>query len=325
MFERFTDEARCVVLAAQEEAREQHASHIGAQHLVLGAARTPRGVAGSVLASLGLDAQALRSAMAGDDDAAALGEPRHRPRRGPPPRRGSLRRGCARGTPGHRLAPRTPGRRDPLHPGRQEGARAVAARGDPPRRQAHRRRARPARDDARERAGAARRAAPPRPHGGRAPRLAARGDGRAGRGGGMRRDGMRRDGVKRRRDESPIRRARERPGESFGRVSPPARRRRASPVAAERSIASSTRSAESPSSTSRPAAGRRRGPWRRSPRSGGARSGRRRRAGGGRLRRVEKHSTSARRRYQGWRLRPRRCRARRRRGSPRASPSARRA
>ena len=72
MFERFTDEARCVVLAAQEEAREQHASHIGAQHLVLGAARTPRGVAGSVLASLGLDAQALRSAMAGDDDAAAL-------------------------------------------------------------------------------------------------------------------------------------------------------------------------------------------------------------------------------------------------------------
>jgi ATP-dependent Clp protease ATP-binding subunit ClpA len=70
MFERFTEEARSVVFAAQEEARTLHASHIGAQHLVLGAARAP--VPGAVLAQMGLDASTLRSALAGEDDAAAL-------------------------------------------------------------------------------------------------------------------------------------------------------------------------------------------------------------------------------------------------------------
>ena len=54
----------------------------------------------------------------------------------------------------------------------------------------------------------------------------------------------------------------------------------------------------------RRAAARRRGPCRRSPRPGGGRNRRRRPAGGGSCgRRSEKHSTSAARRYQGWKVR----------------------
>jgi ATP-dependent Clp protease ATP-binding subunit ClpA len=73
MFERFTEEARSAVVAAQEEARALHAGHIGAQHLVLGIAREPGRVAGPVLSGLGLDAPSLREALEEDDgDAAAL-------------------------------------------------------------------------------------------------------------------------------------------------------------------------------------------------------------------------------------------------------------
>jgi ATP-dependent Clp protease ATP-binding subunit ClpA len=72
MFERFTDEARSAVVAAQEEARAMHAGHIGAQHLALGVARAPGRVAGPVLCGLGLDAASLRSALEGESDAEAL-------------------------------------------------------------------------------------------------------------------------------------------------------------------------------------------------------------------------------------------------------------
>jgi ATP-dependent Clp protease ATP-binding subunit ClpA len=72
MFERFTDEARSVVVAAQEEARAMHAGHIGAQHLMLGVADAPGRVTGPVLTGLGLDAASLRAALEGESDAAAL-------------------------------------------------------------------------------------------------------------------------------------------------------------------------------------------------------------------------------------------------------------
>ncbi len=72
MFQRFTDEARFVVTAANEEARTLHDGRIGAQHLVVGAARAPGGIAAPVLAGLGLDAPSLRAALASEGDAAAL-------------------------------------------------------------------------------------------------------------------------------------------------------------------------------------------------------------------------------------------------------------
>jgi ATP-dependent Clp protease ATP-binding subunit ClpC len=57
MFERFTDEARRVVVQAQEESRELNHSYIGTEHLLLGVLREDGGVAAEALASLevGLD------------------------------------------------------------------------------------------------------------------------------------------------------------------------------------------------------------------------------------------------------------------------------
>jgi ATP-dependent Clp protease ATP-binding subunit ClpA len=72
MFQRFTREARTVVVTAHEEARAMRDGHIRAVHLVLAAARHDEGVAGGVLRRLGLDAAALRSAVEGGGDAAAL-------------------------------------------------------------------------------------------------------------------------------------------------------------------------------------------------------------------------------------------------------------
>jgi len=57
MFERFTDEARRVVVQAQEESRELNHSYIGTEHLLLGILREDEGIAAEALASLeaGLD------------------------------------------------------------------------------------------------------------------------------------------------------------------------------------------------------------------------------------------------------------------------------
>jgi ATP-dependent Clp protease ATP-binding subunit ClpA len=64
MFERFTDEARSVVVEAQAEARELRHSHIGVEHLLLGVLRLPpEGLAAHVLASAGAQAADVRARL----------------------------------------------------------------------------------------------------------------------------------------------------------------------------------------------------------------------------------------------------------------------
>ena len=73
MFERFTREARAVVVRAQEEAVALAADRVRNEHLLLGLAGTP-GRAALVLAPLGLDHPGLRAALeqTGGLDADAL-------------------------------------------------------------------------------------------------------------------------------------------------------------------------------------------------------------------------------------------------------------
>jgi ATP-dependent Clp protease ATP-binding subunit ClpA len=67
MFERFTEEARAVVVSAQEEASALGHDHIGAEHLLLGVARRAR--AAGLLRQLGLGYDALRADLrAGPSD-----------------------------------------------------------------------------------------------------------------------------------------------------------------------------------------------------------------------------------------------------------------
>ena len=61
MFERFTDRARRVVVAAQEAARRLDYYHIGTEHILLGLVHDEvGGVAAKALESLGASAQAVR-------------------------------------------------------------------------------------------------------------------------------------------------------------------------------------------------------------------------------------------------------------------------
>lgn len=60
MFERFTERARRVVVAAQDEARLLGHNHIGSEHLLLGLLDVPGGVAVHVLAGAGITAEAAR-------------------------------------------------------------------------------------------------------------------------------------------------------------------------------------------------------------------------------------------------------------------------
>jgi predicted enzyme related to lactoylglutathione lyase len=60
MFERFTDEARRVVVLAQQEARRLDHDHIGTEHVLLGLLAVPEGVAARALAGLGVAADAVR-------------------------------------------------------------------------------------------------------------------------------------------------------------------------------------------------------------------------------------------------------------------------
>jgi ATP-dependent Clp protease ATP-binding subunit ClpA len=72
MFERFTGEARWVVVQAQEEARALRAPRIEPVHLLLALSRDP-GRGGTALRAAGVDAPRLRSALARADlDADAL-------------------------------------------------------------------------------------------------------------------------------------------------------------------------------------------------------------------------------------------------------------
>jgi ATP-dependent Clp protease ATP-binding subunit ClpA len=74
MFERFTDEARAVVMAAVAEARAERTSHVGTQHLLLAILAQPASTSAVVLGRHGIDPDgvrtrlyALKSDAAGDD------------------------------------------------------------------------------------------------------------------------------------------------------------------------------------------------------------------------------------------------------------------
>jgi ATP-dependent Clp protease ATP-binding subunit ClpA len=76
MFERFTEQARHVVVFAQEEARGLQHNYIGTEHILLGLLRVDRGLAGQVLESLGVTLerareQLLRIVEAGEEASAS--------------------------------------------------------------------------------------------------------------------------------------------------------------------------------------------------------------------------------------------------------------
>jgi ATP-dependent Clp protease ATP-binding subunit ClpC len=60
MFERFTDQARRVVVLAQEEARLLNHNYIGTEHLLLGLLHEGEGVAAQALESFGISLEAGR-------------------------------------------------------------------------------------------------------------------------------------------------------------------------------------------------------------------------------------------------------------------------
>jgi ATP-dependent Clp protease ATP-binding subunit ClpA len=82
MFEKFTQDARAVVIDAQKYARETRSPKIVPMHLLVGLATTPGGVAAELLAEFGLGQQELadeirrvnRRGGISDSDAEALGE-----------------------------------------------------------------------------------------------------------------------------------------------------------------------------------------------------------------------------------------------------------
>ena len=61
MFERFTEGARQAVVRAQAEAQVLRHNYIGTEHLLLGLLGDEEGVAGRVLADLGLDVEGVRT------------------------------------------------------------------------------------------------------------------------------------------------------------------------------------------------------------------------------------------------------------------------
>jgi ATP-dependent Clp protease ATP-binding subunit ClpA len=65
MFERFTDQARRVVVLAQEEARLLNHNYIGTEHLLLGLLHEGEGVAAKALESLGISLEAARTEVEG--------------------------------------------------------------------------------------------------------------------------------------------------------------------------------------------------------------------------------------------------------------------
>jgi len=60
MFERFSDQARRVVVLAQEESRMLDHNYIGTEHLLLGLLHEGEGVAARALESLGISLEAAR-------------------------------------------------------------------------------------------------------------------------------------------------------------------------------------------------------------------------------------------------------------------------
>lgn len=78
MFEKFTDEARRVVVFAQEESRQLHHNYIGTEHLLLGILRVDDGVAAAILADARVTLPDARQRVeeiigGGDDDKSEAG------------------------------------------------------------------------------------------------------------------------------------------------------------------------------------------------------------------------------------------------------------
>ena len=63
MFERFTNEARNVVICAQQEARRLGHDCTGTEHVLLGLVREGEGLAALVLTKLGADLEAVRAGV----------------------------------------------------------------------------------------------------------------------------------------------------------------------------------------------------------------------------------------------------------------------
>lgn len=60
-FERFTTEAQHVLTVAQQEAADRHHAYIGTEHLALALCKQTEGIAGRVLAEIGVTEEALRT------------------------------------------------------------------------------------------------------------------------------------------------------------------------------------------------------------------------------------------------------------------------
>ena len=78
MFERFTDHARRVVVAAQDEARLLGHNHIGSEHLLLGLLNVSEGMAAHVLTAAGVSLEAARAQveeLAGPRNRSPAGRP----------------------------------------------------------------------------------------------------------------------------------------------------------------------------------------------------------------------------------------------------------
>jgi ATP-dependent Clp protease ATP-binding subunit ClpA len=78
MFERFTGEARNVVVHAQVEARALRHTYIGSEHLLLALIAAPQSLAGSVLSDFGFDLHDTRRAIAGMIGSGPVTEPDER-------------------------------------------------------------------------------------------------------------------------------------------------------------------------------------------------------------------------------------------------------
>ena len=77
MFERFTEDARQVVVLAQDEARQLRHNYIGTEHLLLGVLRYEEGPACRILAGLGVSLESARAEVGrivGPGDEAATGQ-----------------------------------------------------------------------------------------------------------------------------------------------------------------------------------------------------------------------------------------------------------
>ncbi len=76
MFERFTDNARAVVVTAQEEARSFRHGRIGTEHILLGLYNSPGGIAAEALQQLGITREMVRvdiESMIGKGDSPLTG------------------------------------------------------------------------------------------------------------------------------------------------------------------------------------------------------------------------------------------------------------